>query len=204
MISEDKFIELVDTVLDRNISENINQKEAIMADISNSQYIVAGPGSGKTTVLVLKILKYFFVDDVNLDEVIVTTFTKKAARELNNRTIEWAKLLCGALDIPLPKSFNSLMIGTLDSIAEDYVSKVRDIDVIDNFTSSAVMMQTLLDGERNTDKRLKQFFKQLKNNSGGVNTAEMNNLVQDIRERLVYDMVDYDAIKASAGREQVM
>lgn len=204
MISEDKFIELVDTVLDRNISENINQKEAIMADISNSQYIVAGPGSGKTTVLVLKILKYFFVDDVNLDEVIVTTFTKKAARELNNRTIEWAKLLCGTLDIPLPKSFNSLMIGTLDSIAEDYVSKVRDIDVIDNFTSSAVMMQTLLDGERNTDKRLKQFFKQLKNNSGGVNTAEMNNLVQDIRERLVYDMVDYDAIKASAGREQVM
>ena len=41
--------------------------------------IVAGPGSGKTTVV--------FVDPVLPEHIILTTFTRKAAKELRSRLI---------------------------------------------------------------------------------------------------------------------
>lgn len=204
MISQDKYVKLVSDVLNRNIEDNISQKKAVLAGLNENQYIVAGPGSGKTTVLVLKILKYYFVDGISLDNIVVTTFTKKAARELKERTILWAKKLFKALDIDFDNNFNEMLIGTLDSIAEEFVCDADQYDVIDNFTSSALMMQLLLDSERNTDKKLKQFFKELKNNRGGVNTSEINNMIQSIRERIYYDMVDYESLKHDETKVNVL
>lgn len=203
MISQEKYIELVETILNRSMA-NSSQKEAIMAPVDESQYIVAGPGSGKTTVLVLKILKYYFVDDISFDDVIVTTFTKKAARELKNRTILWAKMISEALDYDLNYDFNRMVIGTLDSIAEDIVCDGESIEVIDNFTSSALMMQTLLLDNKNSNKKLKQFLKKLKNSVGGVNTTEMNNQIRSIRERIYYDIVDYDKLKENSNNEYIL
>lgn len=203
MISQEKYIELVETILNRSM-DNSSQKEAIMAPVDESQYIVAGPGSGKTTVLVLKILKYYFVDDISFDDVIVTTFTKKAARELKNRTILWAKMISEALNYDLNYDFNRMVIGTLDSIAEDIVCDGESIEVIDNFTSSALMMQTLLLDNKNSNKKLKQFLKKLKNSVGGVNTTEMNNQIRSIRERIYYDIVDYDKLKENSNNEYIL
>ena len=203
MISQEKYIELVETILNRSM-DNSSQKEAIMAPVDESQYIVAGPGSGKTTVLVLKILKYYFVDDISFDDVIVTTFTKKAARELKNRTILWAKMISEALGYDLNYDFNRMVIGTLDSIAEDIVCDGESIEVIDNFTSSALMMQTLLLDNKNSNKKLKQFLKKLKNSVGGVNTTEMNNQIRSIRERIYYDIVDYDKLKENSNNEYIL
>lgn len=203
MISQEKYIELVERILNRSMA-NSSQKEAIMAPVDESQYIVAGPGSGKTTVLVLKILKYYFVDDISFDDVIVTTFTKKAARELKNRTILWAKMISEALDYDLNYDFNRMVIGTLDSIAEDIVCDGESIEVIDNFTSSALMMQTLLLDNKNSNKKLKQFLKKLKNSVGGVNTTEMNNQIRSIRERIYYDIVDYDKLKENSNNEYIL
>lgn len=203
MISQEKYIELVETILNRSM-DNSSQKEAIIAPVDESQYIVAGPGSGKTTVLVLKILKYYFVDDISFDDVIVTTFTKKAARELKNRTILWAKMISKALDYDLNYDFNRMVIGTLDSIAEDIVCDGESIEVIDNFTSSALMMQTLLLDNKNSNKKLKQFLKKLKNSVGGVNTTEMNNQIRSIRERIYYDIVDYDKLKENSNNEYIL
>lgn len=203
MISQEKYIELVETILNRSMA-NSSQKKAIIAPVDESQYIVAGPGSGKTTVLVLKILKYYFVDDISFDDVIVTTFTKKAARELKNRTILWAKMISEALDYDLNYDFNRMVIGTLDSIAEDIVCDGESIEVIDNFTSSALMMQTLLLDNKNSNKKLKQFLKKLKNSVGGVNTTEMNNQIRSIRERIYYDIVDYDKLKENSNNEYIL
>lgn len=202
MISEEKFIELVRDILKIDIEENSNQKEAILSSLNENQYIVAGPGSGKTTVLVLKILKYILVDDLNLDNIMVTTFTKKAAKELKERINNWYSSLTFSFGVEKSYDFDNALIGTLDSIAEEILSDYYSIEVIDNFTSSAIMMQNLLRDERNNDKRLKQFVKKLNNNSI-ANTSEINNKLQTIHERLYYDLVDVNELKNNIDKEKI-
>ena len=82
MISYEEFKEIVVKTLERDISSNQDQNSAISSRADQSLFIVAGPGSGKTTVMVLKILKFIFVDDIAPSEILATTFTKKAAKEL--------------------------------------------------------------------------------------------------------------------------
>jgi DNA helicase-2/ATP-dependent DNA helicase PcrA len=66
MINWPQFQQIVIQNLGRNIQEDQNppQNQAISAPTNESLFIVAGPGSGKTTVMVLKILKFILVDDV--------------------------------------------------------------------------------------------------------------------------------------------
>ena len=78
MISYEEFKEIVVKTLERDISSNQDQNSAISSRADQSLFIVAGPGSGKTTVMVLKILKFIFVDDISPSEILATTFTKKA------------------------------------------------------------------------------------------------------------------------------
>src|SRR5690606_24441093 len=77
--------------LGRKIDEKSNpdQNKAIHAPTSQSQFIVAGPGSGKTTVMVLKILKFIYVNDIPPQSILATTFTRKAAAELRSRILSW-------------------------------------------------------------------------------------------------------------------
>ena len=203
MISEENFIELVNSMLKINLNDNIDQKTSILAPVNENQYIVAGPGSGKTTVLVLKILKYLLVDDIELNSIMVTTFTKKAAKELKDRLFEWYFLLSEELNISKSYDFDNLLIGTLDSIAEEIVSKYMDVEIIDNFTSSAIMMQNLLTDERNNDKRLKQFIKKL-NNHSGAGVSGINKQIQSLRERIYYDVIDKKELKNNATREAIV
>ena len=204
MISNDKFTELIEDVLEIDIESNVNQKQAVLSSRTENQYIVAGPGSGKTTVLVLKILKYLLVDEVKLEDIIVTTFTKKAARELKDRIVDWYALLANELELEDLLDFNNLLIGTLDSIAEEIISDYYDVDIIDNFTSSAIMMQNLLTDNRNDDKRLKQFVKRMKDSQGGNSLSDINNQIQSIRERIYYDMIDKDELESHVDREKVL
>ena len=136
MITYDEFEEIVVNILKRDISSNKDQKKAILSKSNQSQFIVAGPGSGKTTVMVLKILKYIFVDDIDPHEILATTFTRKAADEMYSRILSWGDEIKTHLQEKLSKGFeglenldkitqinkidfNQINIGTTDSIAEE-------------------------------------------------------------------------------------
>ena len=70
MISYEEFEDIVVNILKRDISSNIDQRNAVIAPCDKSLFIVAGPGSGKTTVMVLKLLKYIFVDDIEPNRIL--------------------------------------------------------------------------------------------------------------------------------------
>ncbi len=206
MTSINEYIQTVKVALERDIEHNPSQTEAITLDSSNDELIIAGPGSGKTTVLILKLLKFYFVDGISPENIIITTFTRKAARNLREQTYNWAEKISRKLgsNDSIVDDFSKLTIDTIDSIAEVYVCEDNDMEVVDNFTSSALMMQTILSDERNNNKKLKSFLKSLKNNMGGLNTADLNSQVIAIRERMFCDMVDYEKIKKDATNEKVL
>ncbi len=168
LISYEEFEKLVVEILERDISSNSDQKAAISSDKSQSLFIVAGPGSGKTTVMVLKILKFIFVDDVLPKEIMATTFTKKAASELLSRILSWGdklkkkmrvvimnKIINGESDddSSLKKiqniDFNQINVGTIDSIADEVLRIHRDAGtsqpiLIEDFVANSVMVNECL------------------------------------------------------------
>jgi DNA helicase-2/ATP-dependent DNA helicase PcrA len=61
---------------------NAQQAQAVHAAPSAALIIVAGPGTGKTASLTLRILKLVLVDGVPPRGIFATSFSKKAAEEL--------------------------------------------------------------------------------------------------------------------------
>ena len=135
MISVEQFIEATKSKdLDRDLTANPEQKESVTAPVNESQKIIAGPGSGKTTVLVLRVLKIIFVDDVDPASVIATTFTIKAADELKSRLLGWGEII------------RLYCLKNLD-LSDEIETKIRGInfDLVTAGTLDSIAQQTLLE-----------------------------------------------------------
>lgn len=125
MITLEDYKDLVRQVLDRNLEENVAQRDGVEHASNEILMLVAGPGSGKTTVLVLRALRHVLVDDVLPENILITTFTTKAAKELRTRWLDWGTSLLDFLRYrPVLQSeinridLNRCRIDTLDSIAQ--------------------------------------------------------------------------------------
>ncbi len=66
-----------------NFVPNPNQREAILHQ-EGPLYLTAGPGSGKTRVLLWRTLNLIVYHDVRPEEIFLATFTEKAALQLRN------------------------------------------------------------------------------------------------------------------------
>ena len=136
MIVFNDFEKAVKSKLKRDIENNTQQKDAIESSQDKSFFIVAGPGSGKTTVMVLKVLKLIFVDDIDPSNILITTFTKKAASELRSRILGWGDKLKKTFVKTSSKEIkdqlelldlNRIKTGTLDSITEEILTEYRNL-----------------------------------------------------------------------------
>src|SRR5688572_845772 len=72
-----------------NREPNKGQQEAIEAASGAPLFVVAGPGTGKTATLTMRMLKLIFVDGISPRGILATTFTNKAAEELRSRLLSW-------------------------------------------------------------------------------------------------------------------
>lgn len=116
---------------------NRPQLAIVEAPTDESMLVLAGPGSGKTTVLVRRIL-FLLAQGVDPKRICVVTFTNQAAREMERR-------LAMGLD-QLPKLG---YIGTIHGLClmllrdhGDIRSWKRGIAVLDDEQSSAILRET--------------------------------------------------------------
>lgn len=209
MIEYSDFEKIVRDKLGRDIRIDVNedQHNAITAAPDTSLFIVAGPGSGKTTVMVLKILKFIFVDGIKPSSILATTFTRKAASQLKSRTVEWGNLLRSLL-MKDPKyssvkyllkklDFKRIVTGTLDSIAEDILknstSRSSTPAIIEDLVSNALMIKVgLLDHDRQKNKDLQGFLNHIRGARTRLNVSTMSQILLEIKDRIYHDRIDFE------------
>ena len=217
MISYNEFEDIIVNVLKRDISSNMDQRKAILSEPDKSLFIVAGPGSGKTTVMVLKILKYIFVDDIDPSEIIATTFTRKAASELYSRILGWGDTVKNHLidqnddDFELfgkigRIDFNQIKIGTTDSISEELLRENKKPGenqsvVIEDFVANSAMIKILIENERYLNKDLVEYLKELSGKHKLQEPSKMSEILMVMKNRIYYDQVDMDELYEKTEKE---
>ncbi len=126
MIEWTEFIEAVEKGLGKHRSSDPEQIAIIRQSKDKNLVVYAGPGTGKTATLTLRIIKLVLVDGVLPQNILATTFTRKAAKELRSRIIDWSEVITSKLSkLPAPPDWNLIMVDTLDSISEQIISDHR-------------------------------------------------------------------------------
>lgn len=223
MIGIEVFKDAVEneSVLNRQIRRDPGQNQAVSAEPDQSAYIIAGPGSGKTTAMALRVLKLIFVNNVNPKKVLVTTFTRKAAAELSSRIFGWGDTLKQHfLDTINDEDtrnwletidFNQITLGTLDSIAEEIIGTYREPGdtapvVINNFTSKGLMLKVgLFEHNRHNSSTLRQCVGRLYGKSS-PNTKDLVDALIEIKDRFYHDQIERDRYLAECqnpGAEEI-
>nr|WP_306795604.1 DEAD/DEAH box helicase [Burkholderia sp. GbtcB21] len=186
--------------------------------------IVAGPGSGKTTVLVLRALRHVLVDGMPPDSVVITTFTRKAAAELSSRLISWGlKLVAHFLEAAARSGdidrerwlaaldINAIQAGTLDSFCQLWLGNTRQVGsptpvMLEEFAANFVYRRKVFTpiyrgGQQATlDPYLAQYnFEQ----QPPRNQTQAGNLSISLNNRLIQDLVDIGTYGAGIAAQQV-
>jgi DNA helicase-2/ATP-dependent DNA helicase PcrA len=203
----DTFIHIVKTVLSRDLDNDQGQRDAVRASPNQSLFIVAGPGSGKTTVLALRILRLIFVDGIAPGAIVATTFTRRAAAELRSRILGWgdqvrtaafllSNLTQGQLDSLRDLDINQVITGTIDSIAEQELRDHRAPGtqppvVMEEFVGDSLMLREgLFRTGRHRLPDLSSYVIHLRGSAYGLTMAERSSIIREIRERIYHDEVD--------------
>ncbi|MFX0097442.1 MAG: UvrD-helicase domain-containing protein [Candidatus Hodarchaeota archaeon] len=194
MVSWQDFAKAVEKSLGKHRTSDPDQITAIKQGKNKNIVIYAGPGTGKTATITLRIIKLVLVDGVLPKNIFATTFTRKAAKELRSRVIDWS----GAISAELTEKvkapdWNLIMMDTLDSLAEQLVSDYRAPTqpkqvVIPERTARQVWVNILLDGFPNThqDDHLVSLSNDLGLGGNGQFRASLE-AVSLLRERCLQD-----------------
>ena len=138
-----------------NLIENLNkeQKEAVL-NTEGPNLIVAGAGSGKTRVLTTRLIHIIHQKKAWPNQILCVTFTNKAAKEMQNRVMQYLKGSSNA--VPWLGTFHSISVKFLRRHAEalDYKSNFTIIDTQDQ----KKLIRNIVKGE---DLDAKKFSPQL-------------------------------------------
>ena len=193
---------------------NPDQLQAILAPPNTPLFIVAGPGTGKTATLVLRILRLVFFDRIPPHTILAVTFTRKAADELRSRLQLWGQKLAQLLPAhPAalqpdhsadPGNLQQLFAGTIDSLCQQLLIRYPDAtglppDIADATLSDALLRQALLQDRRDTDPQLNSLLLSLRGSGEGSWTLPAQvRLLRSLLDRRSHDLLDWQAFLQSA------
>ena len=130
---------------------NQPQRDAVTAT-DGPIMVIAGPGSGKTRVLVHKLASLLLMEDVKHEQLLMVTFSRAAATEFKKRLIELIGNAANFIDM---KTFHSycfdLMgkVGTIDkadAIIKTTVKKIKNNEVeISRITKTVLVIDEAQD-----------------------------------------------------------
>lgn len=153
MVSQQDFLDAVKAALgyepygswDATKASGTGQQHGIFHD-GDPLWILAGPGTGKTEVLVLRTLRLLLMDNVRPEAIMLTTFTERAARELQQRMASYCEriLLQPAFASVDPPDLARLWVGTLHGLAGRILREfVRDAPALVQEEAAAFRFQKL-------------------------------------------------------------
>jgi DNA helicase-2/ATP-dependent DNA helicase PcrA len=120
----------------KSLLDDLNSGQQEAAESTEGRVlIIAGPGSGKTLTLVRRTMNILEKNLAKPEEIVLCTFTEKAALELRDRVRTTAS------DIDYLGDMSSLRVGTLHGIANEFVEEFRhrtplgnNFEVLDDLT----------------------------------------------------------------------
>ena len=98
----------------------LSETQRKIIEDSNSKYIVAaaGPGSGKTMLLVHKLASLLMLEDVKHDQLLMLTFSRAAATEFKSRLLQLIGNAAHFIEIKTFHSYCFDLLGKIGSLAE--------------------------------------------------------------------------------------
>ena len=168
--------------------------------------IAAGPGTGKTEVLVARCLKFICCEGVDPGSIILTTFTEKAARSLEDRLSE--ALLSLSQQYPQISEIDpsSLRIGTLHGLCNKILQEYRyteyqNLRLLDEM-EAALLIHRLV--ERKVDDATKgaienQFAYMFGRNPNQRSRWDWSLVLMTLFNRLIEDQIDLDRLQMAGG-----
>ena len=213
MVSDKKFLDLAKRRAGRDLlnTDNSAQREAVTYAGDSVLQIVAGPGSGKTSVIALRALRHVFVEGVAPEKILITTFTRKAAKELRTRWLEWGTAILEGVKLDNRPDLNKCMIDTLDSIAHRVLSDHRPIGepspIISETPASAVTLRRFAFGDVYDSNKdvLDEYLSRHASDVGRTwNRGEALSVAKRLLERLIQDRVDLDSYRKSGQAQELI
>lgn len=142
----------------QSVFDDLNPGQKAAAElVAGPLLIIAGPGSGKTLTLIRRTMNILIMGLAKPEEIILCTFTEKAALELRDRVRKTSS------DLGYLEDMSGLRVGTLHGIAHELVELNRhhtplasNFEVLDDLTQKLFLYDKF--DEIIPDKREEKYF----------------------------------------------
>ena len=167
---------------------NEEQRRAI-AHKNGPCMVLAGPGSGKTTVITGRICEMIETHHIPPEEILVITFTKYAVKEMKERFRKTEIHGAGSVTFG---TFHGIYYGMLRQVYDLCAEQILREDEQSTIAEAAVKDVERTNGTRIGDKDVLLMIGKVKNNGG------FQGITQDPEDRQVYHA--YEKRKKAAGK----
>lgn len=184
---------------------DFGQKQAVTSG-NGPLLIAAGPGTGKTEVLVARCLKFICCDGVSPASIILTTFTEKAAKNLQDRLSEAFLFLAGRYPQLHSIDPSDLRIGTLHGLCNDILQEYRymayqNLRLLDEVESALLIHKLVVSNIQPLQDALFGTFNYLFGNKhqNYLNKWDWALALMQLFNRLIEDRINLERLQATGG-----